>query len=386
MPKIIECIVREIRIPFNAGFKHALASRRQTRSVVLEIVTDAGVHGYGEGTPRDYVTGESLPSTIDALNRTAAAMIGAGLPAADGIVAAMADQISELPADLTGAPSARCAVELALLDACGKTANLPLVDLLGSRQTAVVHYSGVVSDESIDRTVAIVEAVNALGLKQVKIKAGRDAAADAEKLKAIRDRLDPRVELRVDANGAWELGEAVKRIDAYREAGVEIFEQPLPAGDRKQYPHLCAAVGDPAGIILDESICRLDDAHWFIENRGCGGFNLKISKHGGLTETLAIQRLAAASGLRVQLGCHVGETSLLTAAGMAFAGLTTGLFACEGAFGTLLLTHDITQRPLQFGPRGRVDLAAATSASGLGVDVDPQLLASATAGKFRHRR
>ncbi len=386
MTTITECIVRDIRIPFNTGFTHALATRRQTRAAVFEIVTDDGIRGFGEATPRDYVTGESMATTIAALNGAAAALIGVEIPPADGAVTALSEWLSDPRMNLAGAPSARCALELALLDACGNAADTPVADLLGRRQTESVAYSGVISDESIDRTLEIVEAINAFGLRQVKIKAGRDCAADTEKLTVMRKHLDAGVELRVDANGAWSYEEALKRIDAYHQAGIAIVEQPLPAQAREHYPRLCTAVGDGVVILLDESLCSVDDARWFVENRGAGGFSLKISKHGGIVDTLAIHRLGRSNGMRVQLGCHVGETSLLTAAGMTVAALTADLIACEGAFGTLLLSHDITTRPLQFGRHGRVDLAAATARPGLGVDVDADLLASATAHRYRHVR
>ncbi len=53
--KLIEFSIREISIPFATNFKHTLASRIRTSAVLFEIITDEGIHGYGEGTPREYV-------------------------------------------------------------------------------------------------------------------------------------------------------------------------------------------------------------------------------------------------------------------------------------------------------------------------------------------
>lgn len=122
---------------------------------------------------------------------------------------------------------------------------------------------------------------------------------------------------------------------------------------------------------------------WFIENSGASAFNLKISKHGGLLNTLEIYQLAQKKGILCQLGCHVGETAILTAAGMVFAGITDGLFACEGAYGTHLLNYDISTVPLKFGPQGKLDLRGIKTRHGLGIEIDPVYLGKASVKEYR---
>lgn len=223
-----------------------------------------------------------------------------------------------------------------------------------------------------------------IGFKQVKIKVGKDLDSDLERVKMSQSILGENVELRIDANGAWRTQEAVENIKRYTDCGVCSVEQPLAVDQKNDYPALMERVDASIDVILDESICTLEDARWFIQNEAASGFNLKISKLGGLRNTLAIYQLASENGFKCQLGCHVGETSILTAAGRILAGLTKKLSAYEGAYGNLLLDHDIVEHPLQFSHRGKYDLMDLSTSSGLGIRIEPSLLSTASRRVLRY--
>lgn len=381
--KLIEFSIREISIPFATNFKHALASRIRTSAVLFEIITDEGIHGYGEGTPREYVTGESVRSTLMTLKGITEKLIGFKLDPTHNVI----EQIEALEHTLfdgsANTPSTRCALELALLDAIGKTREKSALELLGSQKSTTIYYSGVISDESPAKTEKILTKIKTIGFQHVKVKVGNDIEADIQKLDLVRSVLGDNIQLRIDANSAWNLKEAVSKIKHYYDHGVNIVEQPIPADHRNDYPVLLKEIDSRVKIIIDESVCTFDDAMWFIENKGATGFNLKISKHGGLLNTLKIYRLACANGFACQLGCHVGETSILTAAGHIFAGLADELIAYEGAYGKLLLTYDVVDHPLQFGHHGEYGLDDLKAASGLGIEINPSLLKKASTHQFR---
>jgi L-alanine-DL-glutamate epimerase-like enolase superfamily enzyme len=381
--KLTGFVIREIAIPFKIGFTHALASRNRTSAVVFEIITDGNIHGFGEGTPREYVTGESIQATLATLRRVAERLRGTQLNNGDNVLERIRALQEGLAGELARAPSAKCAMELALLDTYGKLSSTSALNFFGPRRTDKIFYSGIVSQGKTNDLLPILNRIKALGIKQVKIKAGQDPRSDFARLDTIQSVLGDDVELRVDANGAWDLEDAIERIERYCDHGLTIIEQPLPAERKEAYPLLLKRSPERVKIILDESICTYGDAVWFVENRGASGFNLKISKHGGLIDTLAIHRLATENGLRNQIGCHVGETSILTAAGTIFAALTADLFACEGAYGKLLLTHDITRHSLQFGAKGTYDLENVDRRSGLGLQIEPALIDAATIESWR---
>ena len=102
-----------------------------------------------------------------------------------------------------------------------------------------------------------------------------------------------------------------------------------------------------------------------------GVLNIRLAKNGGLLPALQIARQTLAAGLDVQLGCLVGETSILTAAGVAFLEACPKVRFVEGAFGGLLLSDDVVRSPLRFRRGGRV---RRRPGHGLGIEVTESAL------------
>ena len=117
---------------------------------------------------------------------------------------------------------------------------------------------------------------------------------------------------------------------------------------------------------LDESLCSLDDGRRAIEDGTCDRFNIRISKCGGLTNALLLAAMAHRSGLGYQLGCQVGETGILSAAGRHVACAIDHILALEGSFDRFLVRNPLTQENLTFARGG---FAPALASPGLGVTV-----------------
>ena len=81
-------------------------------------------------------------------------------------------------------------------------------------------------------------------------------------------------------------------------------------------------------------------------------FNLRVSKLGGLTAAHRVARIAGENGVRLQVGCQVGESSLLSAAGRLLGATLPEIEALEGSYGTRLLESDVTDEPFEFGQGG----------------------------------
>jgi muconate cycloisomerase len=124
-------------------------------------------------------------------------------------------------------------------------------------------------------------------------------------------------------------------------------------------------------VVADETLCSLDDARVLIDRRGCDVFNIRISKCGGLVNAARLHDLAAAAGLRCQLGAQVGETGILSAAGRHYATRRDGLLWFEGSYGAILLEEDLTAPDITVGHGGR---APALRSPGLGVAPVPERL------------
>ncbi len=120
-------------------------------------------------------------------------------------------------------------------------------------------------------------------------------------------------------------------------------------------------------LMLDESLCSLADGRRAIEEGLCDLFNIRLSKCGGFVNSLRLAAMAHAAGLGCQLGCQVGETGILSAAGRHFATSVSGLRYLEGSYDRHLVTESLTREDITFGYGGR---AAALTAPGLGITVD----------------
>jgi L-alanine-DL-glutamate epimerase-like enolase superfamily enzyme len=127
-----------------------------------------------------------------------------------------------------------------------------------------------------------------------------------------------------------------------------------------------------AEVVVDEGLTTRESLQTLISRRACTGANVRSSKCGGLLGASARCREALDAGLMLQVGCQVGESSLLSAAHLtllqALAPLTPGVRYAEGCFGRHLLREDPASPLVQFGYGGRPPRRP--PGAGLGVQVD----------------
>src|SRR5215472_1558520 len=152
--QVVELTAYHVRIPLIRPVRHASHSRTSTDNVVVRCVLEDRTEGFGEGVPREYVTGETIDTAIDLLRRSdLAAQLApcANFPAAVALAERL--RLAAVPGDDRDCQgnAARCAVELALLDAWGQRFGQPLsaVTSLLAREIydprPVVRYSGALT-------------------------------------------------------------------------------------------------------------------------------------------------------------------------------------------------------------------------------------------------
>jgi L-Ala-D/L-Glu epimerase len=173
---------------------------------------------------------------------------------------------------------------------------------------------------------------------------------------------------------AWDVEQALEVIHQLRAVGIRSFEQPIAAGDLAGLARLVRE--SSAQIVVDEGLSDRESLQRFIGHRACTGANVRISKCGGLVGAHARCREALDAGLMLQVGCQVGESSLLSAAHLtllqALAQLTPGVRYAEGCFGRHLLREDPAAPLVQFGYGGRPP--PHPPGAGLGVRIDQAML------------
>ncbi len=209
-----------------------------------------------------------------------------------------------------------CGFELALLDLAGKSLGFPAGEVLGAAVGPPLD-AGVVIGFEID-THALPSHCAMLrlaGRRHIKVKVGRDD--DVERVKIVRQSLGPSVPIRIDANGAWSVEQAIEVLQQMAPVRIQSVEQPVPAADLEGMRQVRESTGVP--VMADESLCTLEDAQELISMQAADIFNIRLGKCGGFLASLRLVELARASGLDCHLGTLVGETGILSRAAEIFA-------------------------------------------------------------------
>ena len=107
----------------------------------------------------------------------------------------------------------------------------------------------------------------------------------------------------------------------------------------------------------DESVCSMEDLERAINEGAFRAINIRIGKNGGLLNALKLYKKSLENGLETQLGCLVGESSVLAYAGLHFAAIADRLRYHEGCFGKILVKWDVVRPSLTFSREGRVSLS-----------------------------
>lgn len=211
------------------------------------------------------------------------------------------------------------ALDVALWDQLAKTAKLPLYKLFGIPlpKVATSVTIGINPPEVVKDRIPVL--LRGAGIRFLKVKLGSKDGIEADKAmfaQVVESTSNYKVGLRVDANGGWDVKEAIHMMKWLSNLGVDYVEQPLVHGREEDLPAIFK--NRPLPIFVDESCCfSTDIPNWA---HAVDGVNLKLMKCGGLTEALRIIATARAFGLKTMIGC-MGESSLSISAAASLTGL-----------------------------------------------------------------
>ncbi len=383
--RIAELTVFSVRIPFKKKITHASHSRTETDSLVVRCRLTDGTEGWGEGLPRPYVTGENLDQAWDVIRATdLAGQLGGEWPDLPSTLDRLLSfDVQRQPNDDRGCfgNSARCAIELSVLDALCQASQQPLsavtalLPMTSAIRTQVdkVRYSGAFTAMTPWKQITRALLMRVFGFHQAKVKVGVPGVNDVALLKRLRAWLGATVDVRIDANEAWTCANLREHLEPLKPFGITAIEQPVPHADVDGLAALRPQLGVP--MMLDESLCSEIDARRAIERGTCDLFNIRLSKCGGFLPSLKLATLAHQAGLGYQLGCQVGETGILSAAGRHFATTVKNIRYLEGSYDRFLVAERLTKEDLTFGWGG---YAPALTVPGLGITIDPAALRRVT--------
>ena len=294
--------------PIKGSFRISRGARTEV-NVVVASISENGVTGRGECVPYARY-GETVRSVLGQISAVRQ-FIQDGL-AHDGLLTVMP------------AGAARNAVDCALWDLEAKLSGKSVATLAKVAEPGPTVTAYTLSLDDPDKMGAAAKLNAARPL--LKLKLGGEL--DIERVAAVRSNA-PKSRLIVDANEAWTADMMREFCPKMADLGVELIEQPLPAGE----DGVLADMDRPVPICADESAhdtATLDDVARIYDF-----INIKLDKTGGLTEALLLAEAAREFGLGVMVGCMLG-----TSLAMAPATLLGSFARFVDLDGPLLLDKD----------------------------------------------
>jgi L-alanine-DL-glutamate epimerase-like enolase superfamily enzyme len=264
------------------------------------------------------------------------------------------EELSLERAPQLSAPSARFALETALLDAIARRDGVPLGALLGERRA--VGRSVLVGRLDAEDVFERVASAVGRGATTLKLKvSGDDPRAERERIGELRRRASRPLALRLDLNGGLDVSRALRALDEYAAAGVELVEEPVSGRALLELPR------GPVPWLADESLVDPALAALLVERPECAGFVLKPTLLGGLGRCVELARRKPS----IVTHAFEGPVALAACAELALVvsrewapGLD--VHAALGAFPAV----DLPQLP------DRADTVATSSGSGLGLPLE----------------
>ncbi|MCW3113668.1 MAG: Mandelate racemase/muconate lactonizing protein [Segetibacter sp.] len=340
-------------------FTIATGTMEYAQNVFIRIYTDEGIFGVGECSAFPYITGETQDTCL-VMARTFGEL-WKGKDALD-----IPARLRELDLFTARNSTIKSAFDMALYDIASKAANVPLYQFLGGAkrpvETDITIGIGPV-EEMVEKAVQFEEQ----GATILKVKIGKNAYEDVEKISKIRQAVSAGTIIRVDANQGWEYEDAVFALQALDQFDIQFCEQPMRTWYDDYLPELChnAAVH----VMADESCYNHHDARRLIQSKSCDSINIKLAKSGGIAQALLIHRMTEEAGIPCMIGGML-ESRLALTANLHFAWANNNVQYYD--LDTCMLGHRVD--PVEGGATYNKFTLDTADVPGIGADVDETFL------------
>jgi len=346
-----------VSLPMKKPVKMAGETVTRAENILVRVEADGGAVGWGEAASAPTMTGETVAGMMAAVAHMASGLLKR--PADD-----FAGASSTMDAQMYGNSGAKAAIEIALHDLVGRATGQPLHAMLGGKRRDRIPLLAVIGSDDTAADLREAQDRRKAGYVIYKVKVGVGAPeADAVRTRDVCAVLDGDCLVSADANQGWNAEEGVRYVRAIGDYGLGFFEQPVPAHDLAGMARVAAASRVPIGA--DEGIHSRDDIERHHQQKAAHGVSLKAIKLGGVRAMFEASRLCDRLGMKLNISCKTGETSVASAAAMHLAAAVPSL-----AWGLTVtspgLAEDVVADPLRVDHGHLVVL----DKSGLGVEVD----------------
>ncbi|QFT01355.1 Muconate cycloisomerase 1 (plasmid) [Labrenzia sp. THAF191b] len=348
-----------VGVPLKNPILWATGVRSRVTRMLVEVETASGIKGYGETICLlDYIPAVFetvvkpllLDRPVHDTERLFRHVLGAGYYHHQ-----------------RAAVYAAAAAEMAMWDAVGKFAGLPLHRLWGGAYRSDIEIASYLFISSPEELAKLARTDYDAGYRSFKIKIGLDPQQDLALVKAIREELGPHAHIRADVNGAWTIGTAKRMLEMLKPYDLAYVEQPLELTDLAGHAELRQS--QPIPIALDESAYTLQEVANIVANRAADVVLLDPHQAGGLKQVLKAAGLCEAYGIPVTLHSG-GELGLSQAAYLHVAAACPNMIlAIDNELP--YLSGDILKVPFRI-ENGHLRVP---EAPGLGVEIDLDAIA-----------
>lgn len=300
--KITHTDIWKFSIPMHP-FTIATGTMHFAQNIFIRVHTDAGIYGVGECSAFPMIVGETQATCFEMARDFAALWKGK-----DAL--AITERLQELDAFTAFNSTVKSAFDMALYDLAAKQAGMPLYKFLGGG-SKVLETDLTIGIDTPDNMAAAAADFIQRGVRIIKVKLGKNAAEDVERIRRIRGVVGPASLLRIDANQGWSYEDALFALTSMGQYNIQFCEQPMRYWNDHHLPALKAQ--SPIKIMADESVYDHHDAVRLIKADACDYVNIKFAKSGGIAEAIRINEVCAAHDIPCMMGGMLESRVALTA-------------------------------------------------------------------------
>ena len=340
-------------------------------STIVRVTTNTGVEGFGEVCP----LGATYLAAHAAGARAALALLAPAVVGLDPTnLAAVNDAMD---AALMGHEYAKSPIDVACWDVTGRALGISVTTLLGGLRQRRFPLYVAIPFGAPDAMTEFVLARRAEGTHRFQLKIGGDPAIDGARVRRVIEATGTEDLVVADANGGWRLNDAIAAVRLMEDLPRLYLEQPCPTLEE------CIEVRKRTSLpmVYDEVVHDVPTLLRAFREGGAGAFNLKVSKVGGLTKAKLMRDLGQDLGMQVTIeDTWGGDIVSATSAHLAASTRADALL-------TVSFMNDWTNEHVAgYQPRSEQGWGAAPTGPGLGIDVDPKLLAAPLLSVSESRR
>ena len=359
----------KIELPFKGNFSISRVKGFSSTTIVVEVIADQGsLKGYGEGLPVEFVTGETALTTIRNISTLTREKL---FPWNLEDVTQIWHFVDSLSKGMEQ-NAAICALEMALLDLLGRYQQKYILDYFPqSYSTDVIYYGAQITLGDKERILRLCRDIKKFGIRHLRIKMDKNFGQNKDALETVARVFNGNAELRIDPNGVWDRELAFKHIPLIEKHNVHIVEEPMLKSSPGFEEFVAAMKAKGVTLMACETAPTLEAVETIIQEQYYNMVNVKLCRSGGFRRAFRMIDRLRSNGISFQIGCTLGESGILSAAGRILGLLCRDASNFDGSYDQFLLKENTTIENVSFGPGGK---AGALSGHGLGITVSqPQL-------------